>query len=75
MATYKVTFYNRESQWLHSSVEVDAVTPELAETQARNAFGPDQSYYRTGVEDVTPESDESVADESTEQGEEVDANG
>lgn len=55
MATYKVDFYNSSSGWFHSSLEVDAVSPALAETQARQEFGTDESYYRTSIVEVVPD--------------------
>lgn len=72
MATYKVDFYNTTSGWFHSSVEVDAVTPGLAEAEARDDLGPDNSYYRTSVTVITPDPVEEVPAES---GEEVSVNG
>lgn len=74
MATYRVDIYNATSGWFHSSMEVDAVTPGLAETEARDEFGPDNSYYRFGVTEITPDTPaEEVAPETD--GEEVTVNG
>lgn len=53
MALYLVKFYNRASEWFHSEMIVDAVTEGTAEIEARNEFGPDESYYRTGIEEIT----------------------
>lgn len=55
MATYDVKFYNRQSGWLAYQYEVDAVTPDLAETEARAELGSDESYYSAAVVEVTPE--------------------
>lgn len=71
MAQYEVKFYNRASEWYFGSIFVDAVTEGAAETQARNEFGPDESYYRTGVVEV----EETAAEEATETPAEEDAEG
>lgn len=72
MATYKVDFYNTTSGWFHSSVVVDAVTEGLAETEARDDMGPDNTYYRTSITVITPDPVEETPAESDE---EVSVNG